>query len=133
MRKMTRAAAVVSTGVLTLGVASVSGGGVAGAAPSRACHYPPGACQIYFNHGSYHRGATVKFASDPAFGRHEKIDGKLHCRHGFSESEGPFRSHSHRGIGSFTLPNDTPKGTCTFRLTGRNTGNEATGSFRAKH
>src|SRR5690349_11713447 len=107
MRKITRAASVLSSGVLAVGLVSGVGGGVAGASPgaqARSCNYPPGNCQVLFDKSTYHRGDTVNFVSDKAFNRHEPVDGKLRCKHGsYHHSEGTFKAHHHKVSGSFTL------------------------------
>lgn len=129
MRKIAPAAMIIATGALALGASGVT----PASASAGKCGYPPGACQIYFNHGTYHRGATVSFSTDPAFGRHEHVDGKLACRHGFSADEGPFRAHNHRVLDSFTLPKHMPGGTCTLALVGRHSQGSASGSFTVRH
>jgi hypothetical protein len=125
MRQSTRAAMVIAAGALAVGATGLA----PASASAGKCGYPPGACAVYFNHGTYHRGATVRFSTDPAFSRHERVDGKLACRHHFSATEGPFRAHNHRVINSFTLPENTPKGACTLALVGRHSSSSASGSF----
>jgi hypothetical protein len=129
MRQNTRAAMVITTGVLALGASGLAPALASHAAPSRSCSYPPGSCSIAFNHHNYHRGATVSFHTGRAFHKSESLSGHLHCRHHYNRSEGPFQAHHHHGSGSFHLSKHTPKGTCTFTLTGDSSGNTASGSF----